>query len=301
MSEKILRYTPSISFRFAVLIFFLPIAFESTTSATRAGYLIIEHPQQLVIYNQYQQRVSPSEKSAFLSNVPFRILNSNDVLGDGFTRCMKVELGGKNFFLEKDENGTLLGAEGAGARQQYNAAEVLEDTIEILRSDRLVLSDMHLLRTADVEVGARILRVFRLDGNVYGKLLGSNERYGWINLGDAASRDWRVAREFGLSVSDQLQKILPQIEIRLKEVNEKLNRLYEHFNKKSAQRRQPPQWELRRAGNSISCILLPEGSADQISESSILLGKNFEGLLLGTDLRVAVSPGRLEIRSEATE
>ncbi len=301
MSEKILRQISSISFRFAVLIFFLPIAFESTTSATRADYLIIEHPQQLVIYNQYQQRVSSSEKSALLPNVPFRILNSNDVLGDGFTRCMKVELGGRNFFLEKDENGTLLGSEGAGARQLYNAAGVLEDTIEILRSDRLVLSDMHLSRTADVEVGDRILRVFRLDGKVYGKLLGANERYGWINLGDAASRDWRVARELGLSVSDQLQKILPQIEVRLKEVNEKLSRLYEHFNNKSPQRRQPPQWELLRAGNSISCILLPEGSGEQFAESSQLLGKNFEGLLLGTDLRIAVSPGRLVIHSGAAE
>lgn len=301
MSEEILRQFPSNRFRCTVSIFLLFIAFDYGFSATHADYLVVERPQQLVIYNQYQQRASPSEKSALLSNVPFRILNPHDVLGDGFTRCMKVELGGKNFFLEKDENGTLLGAEGAGARQMYSSAEVLEDTIEILKANRLVLSDMRQSRMTDLQEGDRVIRIFRLSAKVYGKLLGAYERYGWINLGDVLSKDWRVARELGLSVSDQLQKVLPQIEVRLKEVNEKLTSLYEHFNRKSSQRRQPPQWQLQRVGNSISCILLPDGSGDQFAKSSILLGKNLEGLLLGTDLRVADSPGRLEIRSEATE
>lgn len=270
-------------------------------SATKADYLVVERPQQLVIYNQYQQRVSPSEKSALLSDVSFRILNPNGVLGDGFTRCMKVELGGKNFFLEKDENGTLLGADGAGARQMYTAAEVLEDTIEILKTNRLVLSDMHQSRTSTLQGGDRVVRIFRLNGKVYGKLLGVNERYGWINFGDASSKDWRVVKELGLSVSDQLRKIFPLIEVRLKAVNEKLFRLYEHFNQKFSQHRQSPQWQLQRAGNTIVYVLVPDISGDRFAESSQLLGKNLEGLLLGTDLRVASSPGRLEIRSKATE
>ncbi|MEO8167007.1 MAG: hypothetical protein ABI623_02080, partial [bacterium] len=180
-------------------------------SATRADYLIVERPQQFVIYNQYQQRVSPSEKSAFLDDAPFRVLDPNDVLGDGFTRCMKVQSGGRNFFFEKDENGTLLGVEGAGARQMYSNAEILEDTIEILKSGRVGVSDMHQSRLSELQEGDRFVRIFRLNGRVYGKLLGASERFGWINLGDVSSKDWRIARELGLSVSDQMQKVLPQV------------------------------------------------------------------------------------------
>ncbi len=301
MSEKILRQFPFICFRHTFFSFLLFAALDYGISATKADYLVVERPQQLIIYNQYQQRVSSSEKSAFLSDVPFRILTPNDVLGDGFTRCTKVELGGKNFFLEKDENGTLLGAEGAGARQMYSAAEILEDTIEILNSNRFVLSDMQQSRTFGLQEGDRVVRIFRLNGKIYGKLLGANERYGWINLDDASSKDWRVAREPGLSVSDQLRKVLPQIELRLKEVNEKLNSLYNHFNRKSAQQRQAPQWQLQRMGNTVVCVLVPDGAGDQFTESSHLFGKNLEGLLLGTELRIAVSPGRLEIRSEVME
>ncbi len=279
--------------------FFLLLVFDNPLFAARADYLVVEHPQELIVYNQYQQRVSSSEKDALLAFVPFKILSVEDVLGDGFTPCMRVELGGKKFFLEKDKDGALLGAERAGARQVYRSAEILDDTIEILNTRRIVFSDGQHSRTPELQKGDKVLRIFRSEGRVYVKLLGGNGQYGRINLDDVSTKDWRIAREVGLSVSDQVQKVVPQVENKLKEINTKLVRLYEHFNNKFSQQQPPPQWRLQPAGTTILCLLVSGSSVDGFDESTNLLAKNIEGLLIGTGLEVTSSTGRLEIRAGA--
>jgi hypothetical protein len=80
-----------------------PAAAQHSISRAAAEYLIVEHTDQLLIYNKYQQRVTRQEKEAFVPFLPLRILEANGVLNDNYTPYIKVELDGGIFFLIKND------------------------------------------------------------------------------------------------------------------------------------------------------------------------------------------------------
>jgi hypothetical protein len=263
----------------------------------KSDFLIIGQARTLIIFNQYQQRATAQEIAELLPFTPFKILKANDVLGDGFTPCMKVEANGKVFYIEKDENGTLHGADQTGFQKMFRDATEPGDTIEIRRSNRLSLSDAQQTRTSALEQGSRVVRIFSHEGLTYVKLLGTAECYGWVNLsGTAKGRDWDIARLLGVSVADQLHRILPQVQLKVREINVKISRLFTHFNAKASQHQQPPQWQVQQSGATIICVLATNLPFDKFAETTRALSKSFDGILLGTDFRVVSKPGRIVLR-----
>lgn len=280
----------------AVVITALLLSLSPVSANTKADFLILEEVRTLFIYNQYQQQISSLEKAEFLPFTPFRILNPDDVLGDGFTPCMRVEAGNRTYFFEKDTGGQLAGAEGVPFERTYRNATLVGDTVEVLNDNRVILHDPVRAQRTPLAQGAVVVRLFELQGFTYVRMLGSGSRFGWVQFGESrAGRDWRVLKQTGTSTLEQLERTLPLVRVRVQEVNAKLSRLYEYFNRASAQQLQPPLWKVEQQGNAAVCVLESADPANAFSESTRLLGKSIEGVILGTSLRVSSTPGRIEI------
>jgi hypothetical protein len=262
----------------------------------KAAFLIIEQPRSLTIFNQYQQRISDREAASLVPFTPFRILVADAVLGDGFTPCMKVEVAGTVFYLCKDEDGSLFGHQRAGDQRVVQDATVLGDTVEILRGDRLTLTDAQQNRTSSLEKGTRVQRVFSSGGLTFVKVITAEESYGWVNFDPSVQgKDWDHAKLIGVSTADVMQRILPPMQLKVSEVNEKIRRLFDYLNTTSSRKLQPPQWSVQQSGAVLRCVLANTTPAP-FTETTFALGKSVESFILGTNLRVLVKPGLIEVR-----
>ena len=103
-------------------------------------FLICERPAQLVVLNRYQQSLTPNEQTLLQPFVPMKILRSQDLLGDGFTPCMRVELNGGVYFLVRENSTRLAGAARAGALRTYQGVAHSRDTVHVLKAGGLQFS-----------------------------------------------------------------------------------------------------------------------------------------------------------------
>ena len=124
-----------------------------------ADYLVVANPLSYTIFNQYMQPISESEQAGFIPYSPFQVIEKDFTLGDQITHAMKFIFQQKEYYLLKDENGTLTGEESKTGRQNFRGAEVLGDTIEAL-AHGLTIADGKGKRAA-IARGTRIARIFR--------------------------------------------------------------------------------------------------------------------------------------------
>lgn len=257
----------------------------------RGDVFIVERPAALSLFNQYQQRFSADERTVLESFTPFLIVNENDVLGDGFTECIRAELGGRPVFLLK-EDGELVGREAAGRIQRLRDVRMLHDTIEI-RTSRIDLYDPLQRSRRNAKSGNLFVRVLRDGGKTYVRGLGGG--YSWLNLDPSGEgRDWVIVKEIKSSRGEQLRTALPRVQGRVQETNEKLSELFERLRKQGGGTTQAPQWRVRETAAGIECVM--DRMARDFPEMSQTLAKSIETLLFGTSLRVTVAPGSIEIR-----
>jgi hypothetical protein len=261
----------------------------------RADFLVVEHPHRLLLYNQYQQQLSSQEQAQLIPFAPIKLLNSEDVLGDGFTPCVRGELEGRIIYILKEKSGALTGAERAGDIRTFKNTTIVGDTIEVLRSGRMFVSDPRQ-KESSLRAGTRLVRIFRHDGVTYVKSLDGRQVFGWTTLDDLVEgRDWAVTRKSGPTRNEQLEKIFPGVMLKVNEVNAKFAQLFKHFNTTTSQQHPPPRWRVEHSGGALAIILDADVAAETFSQTSQVLGKSIETLLLGTDLRVSSSPREVEI------
>jgi hypothetical protein len=261
----------------------------------RADFIIIEKPQHLSILNQYQQQLSPEETSALVSYSPFLIVNPNGILGDGLTHCMKAELNGVPYYFVKDDSASLIGGPAAGVLKTYKSAILLADTIAIVQQSAMELLDVAGRKRTPLAQGAQLRRVFRSSRLTLVQVLTTGA-YGWVNLKEGSDKGWTVVKGSMPGTSKNLEQLIPEIQLKLNAVNGKLIKLYTIFNRKASEVRTAPQWSLQASGTGLLCTLPSDSSAQFYKESTRWLSKDIESLVLGTHLRVASIPGRIEIR-----
>lgn len=258
----------------------------------RASFVIVERPEALVIYNRYQQLLSENEKRALVPFLPINILDERTILSDGFTPCLKGDRKGDVVFLLRDESGSLAGERAAGRITYFRNATETHDTVECL-AGAITLLDPAKSRRTRLASGTLARRIFVAQGLSYVEILGSREEYGWIDFRSLAKgRDWKSIEGTGVPRSEQLRKVIPPIKTKLNEVNEKLAELFKRLGSAASR---PPRWNAEEGPAQIMCTLESELPVEQFARSSQLLAKNLETILLGTDLVVSSSPGRIEI------
>ncbi len=274
----------------------LVVLLAGRDTARADDFLLVERPEGLVVFNRYQQQLKSDERAGLLAFTPFRLLAEHDVLGDGFTPCMKVEANGSLFYLLKDDGGELMGRREAGTVRTIRNATPLRDSVEIVAVGGVVLWDVRQQTKSILPRGTVLVRHFSFNGMTYVYAV-SSERYGWVRL-DASRehKQWRLLTRGAQRPSEELARVLPAIVQRIEEVNDKLRLLFDYLNRKTSRNLPAPSWRVQSSHDSISCVLETSLPVQHFRETSALLAKRIESMVLGTNLRVDGAPGAILVR-----
>ena len=259
-----------------------------------SDFLVVEKPEHLVLYNKYQQETTERERGVLVPFTPMRILNADDVLGDGFTRCMRVAVNDEVFYLRKDRDGNLAQSGDPGITKTFSGATALLDTIVVLTTLRISAINAP---PRNLPTGERIVRVFRHKNSVYARTAYAPYVYGWIDVAGAReNRDWRVVRD-AVPVSTSIPPhIIRRISDRIAEVNRTLERLFDHFNTETGQQKPVPQWKVEPSDTSVACVLADAPTNGDFHQSTLYLVNDIENIVLGARLQVTHTPGRVDVR-----
>lgn len=260
-------------------------------------FLIIENVDRLQIYNKYQQVATAQDRELFARFAPMRILKASDVLGDGFTRCMQVEVGGQIFFLLKDADNHLGRSGSLGYERMFSNTIILLDTVQILTGHSVRVSPENS-QAEYLSPGALALRIFQHGKLTYCQTLTGARLYGWADFkGNENHRTWQVVDRITQKRVSLSPPTIHKIEMQIAEVNRVLTKLYGFFNRQTHQNKPPPQWSVDASNDRILCTLQGEPNGEAFKQSTFYLVNEIENVVLGSDLHVTHTPGSIEIRN----
>ena len=274
----------------------LLFAVPSSVVAQTFDVLIVEKPQLLTVYDSFEKSFSFTGKRIFEPFVPLRILQVRNLMSDGITACMKVELEGRTLFLLYDENDKLAGLAHLGEAKTFRNKVFHGDTVEILLSAQLIFREPDKKRANRLEAGDLCVRYFDEDGTVYVKKLGVHATYGWTSLPPRQEgKWWRVVRsrrtQNGLSAV-----IVERLTQRVKEANEALSQIYSQLASETRKKLPAPQWSVKAKAESITFMLQPPSSAHSYRTSIAALTETLQTYLLGSGFDASAVENRIEVK-----
>jgi len=292
--NQVKRAVISVMLRAALIILFVAQVARQQT-ATRSDFIIVEKIEHLVVYNRYQQPATDQERSVLTTFVPMKILKFDDFLGDGFTRCMRVEVNGRIFFLLKDSAGRLTHSGQLGLEKTLHNGFILLDSIEVLTHRPVRISPMNA-PSRRLSAGEEVVRIFRNQNGTYCRTTTIPPVYGWVDLTTTQEgRDWKVCTASSVSLS-MPASILQRVTAQVGRVNTLLVQLFDHFNAETHEQKHAPRWSVDTSGGAIFCTLQGTQHVEKFQQSTTYLAMNIENVALGTTLAVTRTPGRIEIR-----
>ena len=268
-----------------------------------SSFLVAERPDRLLIYNKYQQQITPRERAILAPFVPMRIVRNDDLLGDGFTPCMTVEIAGAFFYLVKGKEGELAGADRAGAIRRFSDVAAIGDTVTVLTNGLFQVALPVGEARRSIRRGDRLVRYFQEGDRTYVGTLDQSPIYGFTRLpASARGQSWNIARNTIVEGPTEIpQRVLNAVRENIEEVNRVYQGLYVFFNKQTSEQRPVPRWTMSGSQRTIVCTLNNRPSGADLSQSTKYLVKDLENALLGTRLRVSGTPDHIEIRMEQEE
>jgi hypothetical protein len=257
--------------------------------------LIVEHPERLVVFSRYQQRLTSDEYRRFPPFVPMVLVRERDHLGDGFTPCAAVEIGREPYYILRDESGGFSARGEPGRTEIFRNVPLLGDTIVLLRGRALRLRPAGDKEEILLQRGTRVVRMFEHESRTYVRLPFAGGRFGWLSLpGSERSAEWREAESAsrpGISSGDLLLRIQPVVD----GANTSLRRIYAALSPETGIVHTPPSFRLSRSRGEIRCSLEPAALSGSFSGSMRALLAEVERVLGGTGLHAEISDGAILI------
>jgi len=272
----------------------LPVFFTLAGRAqTTDDVLIVRRVDRLSAFNKYQQQLTDRDSGLLKPFVPMRVLNPNALLGDGFTRCMQVEVNGQQVFLLTEEDGRLRRNGSLGFEKIFRDAALLSDTIQILRGNPAFTPPTGTPKK-NLRVGEKLVRCFRTPEGTYCGL-SDGSQYGWVNFAALKEgRDWKILRA-SVSADSISRGIAEKIHSRIGEINRTWSDLFGYFNEQTNQSRPTPSWSVKSTRSSITCVL-SGSNPDEFRRSTLYLLKDLENIVLGSGLTVSHLGDRITIQ-----
>lgn len=293
---KLTRIIGTLAFLLTASVLFTLHAEAQHTKAA-AEYLIVEHVDQLLIYNKYQQRITKREREAFVPFIPLRILESHDILNDSYTPCMKVELDRAIYYLIKNNRTTLMGAGKLGLNQIYSNVTLLQDTVQLMKKNNAVLISPDYTQRISLRKGEKLVRYFQYGDLTYSRPLTTPVRFGWARLGGMVQTIPPQGNELNdHSTTGVPDKTLERIEMKFMEINTVLTNIFKYFNKQSFQKKSIPQWHTIESERSVIYMLEPQQYNSCFPESDQYLTRDLDNILVGSSYTMSYMPGKIEIQ-----
>ena len=275
---------------------FLAAFFITPVVSQTFDVIIIEKPHQLIAFDAFQQSLASSQLAVFQPFVPMKILTAHDVLGDGLTSCMKVDVDGNIFFLLSDNSGRLVGWNKLGTVKIYERKVFLQDTITILVSRKIIFKSFADGSQSSLAAGDRCVRYFENAGSVYIKLLRKDPAFGWIRApGTEEGSLWKIVHMAAIW-SEFSSELRERINGRIRQVNQTLAQIYAVLNRESGKRLMAPQWYVDPHAESLSFVLLPESAINIYPQNVEALKTSLQTYLLGTSYNAVSTGNKIDIK-----
>ena len=237
--------------------------------------MIIENPSALIIYNNYEQRLTENEKSHLPEFSAWRIIEKDHIFSDQFTNTIKTEHNRKIYFIQVSSEGQLVNSSLAGQINKFRKAGVQGDTVRIKTSDRL------LLRRGDKRIhlseGMLIKRIFLHRNRTFAKEITGNIS-GWIEGNGPAHWESYIPESSDLALEKQ---IFSRIDLIFRSYNIRLDKLFTHLNKLYNKSKASPQWHPEESPSYLKYTMEPQEYINQFSESQSYLIQELNDLLYG--------------------
>jgi hypothetical protein len=267
--------------------------------AAEGELLLVERPAQLVVLNRYQQNVTTAEKALFVPFVPLIVTKRNDVLGDGFTHCARVRLGGTEFFLVRDASGHFSGESRAGTVTTHEGTVLPGDTVSVVRGEGLRFTAADGRVAGAPAGGERLVRIFQRGARTYVRLAAGPPVYGWADLEPATEgRVWTRLRGASPLLTTVPANVTAAVRTALAKANQKLSSLYTFFNSRAANRRPVPSWSLSPEGTILRGGMVNGSAEQEFPESLRYLVRDIAHAITGSGFRVVASADGFEVRPE---
>jgi hypothetical protein len=273
------------------LIFFILFSDGKETSSQVSDYWIIENPSVLIIYNNYQHRLTEKDKSLLPKFSAWRIIDKDYTMSDQFTHSIQTEINKKIYFIQLSDDGGLVNSSLAGQIQQYSNAKVQGDTVRIINSGQLFLRSGD--RQLNLTEGTLIQRVFIYGNKTYARDIAGNMT-GWIEGNGPANWEIYHPPNSDNALKIQLFRKVDQI---IKSYNSRMDKLFVFLNKQYNESKSPPQWVFDQSSPYLRYTIHPREYTNQFPGSESYLIQELNDLLYGSNYRLSATDGQIVISS----
>jgi hypothetical protein len=257
-------------------------------------FLVVEKPRHLVVYNAFQQ-IEKNPK-ALRPLEPMIIRNPHQLLSDGVTAGMNAEVGGETLYLLLEKRGRLANLNKLGYTKLFSSKRFLSDTVEILSAKRMVMSGVLSNRNIALTAGDRIVRYFTEKKLVYGKLIGTPARYGWIEFPRGREGSWWRVLRIRKDVPPLPPHTIQRITGTMNEINSKLKQLHRIFGEETGTTLPLPQFHIVQTDSLTTITLLPANASVHYRQSLAAFHSRVQVSLLGTGYTAVLKNSSMEIR-----
>jgi hypothetical protein len=274
-------------------------ALRTGMAQEKGELLIVERPSRLTVLNRYQQNVTSAEKATLQAFVPMVVVKAREMLGDGFTPCMRVQIGGVEFFLVRDRFGRLAGEAQAGTVARFEGVLQSGDTVIILRAGTVRFASADGRSAVMLGAGERLIRIFSRGHNTYVRRSTGTGPYGWAELAPSAEgRSWGTVRLASAVPSTVPPRITDVVRSAVSRTNTKLSSLFAFIAPRATRRMVAPRWEVRPEGNLLRCTLLGGSAQRDLPETTRYLMNDIGDRIAGSGFRAYTSTDGFEVRPD---
>jgi hypothetical protein len=251
------------------------------------------------VLNRYQQNITGAEKATLQPFVPMMVVKEHDMLGDGFTPCIRVQIAGIEFFLLRDGSGRLAGEAQAGTVSRFDGVLQPGDTISVLRPGVVRFTAADGRSTVLLGAGERLVRIFSRGQQTYVRRSASTCPYGWADLAPSGEgRSWGAAHLASALPSTVPPHVADVVRSAVSHSNAKLTNLFGFLATRGSRRMSTPRWDVRPEGNLLRCTLLGGSAQKDLPESTRYLMKDIEIRIAGSGFRAVASTDGFEVRPD---
>jgi hypothetical protein len=264
--------------------------------ALTADFIIVESPQSVTLYNQFEQPLSKQEIAEFLPYSPLRVIRTDGRLGDQITRAMQCSIGQKTYYLLLDDQGVILGDKNR--IHVLKGCTLLDDTVSVSRPEAVTFS--HFAVNAEsaekLSKGTELIVLFRWKNSFYALQTGLLPRFGWIPV--SGREAWkRVSQSVALDTA-MTDQTLDQLAQRIEWANKQYAIFFGKFSQSTGNLKTAPQWQ-RAAGRLTWRLSPPYGNTGELDASTKLLVEDLRDMLIGKPFSVNFNKGELSIAAKA--
>jgi len=264
-------------------------------AAALKEYLVISSPAAAELYNQYEQRISPSDKARLPVPLPLKVVAKKQLMGDQITTGMKLSYNSETYYLMLDDKNAPAGLPPSAGATFYTQCTDYSDTVTTVLP-QVTLSSRYPTggTTVTLAKGVDVTRLFSTGQATFVVTTLPPHRNGWVRTTDRTFSKRAVTA--ALPTSADFTTLHLRIVKHLNKINSTYDSLFTFFSTHTGRATTVPSWRSTSSKGTFRYTLsgTPETVAQLSSSTSYVVGE-IERMLLGKPFQVQYVNGTITI------